>query len=297
MLLYILVGLAFVFGASVVLGSFFGVTKLPGLMLQRKLEARLEEVSMGAGLPSPRPRAVRPRPSHWSRSTRVARCRGSIGSSAGRRAGSALGRWIEQSGVKTTFSAVLLIAVALAGVFGIGTMMLVKATGACALGGHRRLRPAVLVPELEARQEDAQVRRGVPGSARPHLESAQGRPRLHHRPEDGGRRDARADRTGVQKDLRRTELRSAAQGRAREPDLPHAEPRRAVLRDRRAHPARDRRQPLGDPREPRARRPRAVQDSQAGAGLHGARAHDRLRAAGAARRALHRAACSSIRST
>ena len=47
MLLYILVGLAFVFGAAVVLGSFFGITKLPGLMLQRKLEARLEEVAMG----------------------------------------------------------------------------------------------------------------------------------------------------------------------------------------------------------------------------------------------------------
>ena len=45
MLLYILVGLAFCLGAGVVLGSFFGVTQLPGILLQRKLEARLEEVA------------------------------------------------------------------------------------------------------------------------------------------------------------------------------------------------------------------------------------------------------------
>ena len=54
MLLYILVGLAFLLGAGAVLGSFFGVTKLPAMMLQRKLDARLEEVASGAGAPSPR---------------------------------------------------------------------------------------------------------------------------------------------------------------------------------------------------------------------------------------------------
>ena len=46
---------------------------------------------------------------------------------------------------------------------------------------------------------------------------------------------------------------------------------------------------VGDSREPGARRARALQDPAAGARLHRARAHDRLRAAGAARRALHRA--------
>ena len=55
MLLYILVGLAFFLGAGIVLGSFFGVTQLPGMLLQRKLEARLEEVAMGPDLePDPR---------------------------------------------------------------------------------------------------------------------------------------------------------------------------------------------------------------------------------------------------
>ena len=55
MLLYILVGLAFCLGAGVVLGSFFGVTQLPGILLQRKLEARLEEVAMGPDVEPPVP--------------------------------------------------------------------------------------------------------------------------------------------------------------------------------------------------------------------------------------------------
>ncbi len=49
--------------------------------------------------------------------------------------GTALGRWIEQSGIKTSFSAVLLIALALAGALGMATMMLVKGTWGLALGG------------------------------------------------------------------------------------------------------------------------------------------------------------------
>ena len=65
--------------------------------------------------------------------------------------------------------------------------------------------------------------------------------------------------------------------------------RRAVLLDRGADPARDRRQPVGDPREPGARRARALQDPAPGARLHRARPLDRLRAAGAAGGAVHRA--------
>ena len=46
-MLYFLVTLTFFLGAGMVLGSYFGVTKMPGMLLQRKLEARLEEVAMG----------------------------------------------------------------------------------------------------------------------------------------------------------------------------------------------------------------------------------------------------------
>jgi tight adherence protein B len=123
MLLYILVGLAFVFGASVVLGSFFGITKLPGLLLQRKLEARLEDLAQG---PDYEPAAEGP-------SKTVVKVHeggpmpGFDRFIGGTTRGTALGRWIEQSGVKTSFSAVLLIALAMSAAFGMGGMMLVKA--------------------------------------------------------------------------------------------------------------------------------------------------------------------------
>ena len=65
--------------------------------------------------------------------------------------------------------------------------------------------------------------------------------------------------------------------------------RRPVLRHRGADSARDGRQPLGDSREPRARRARALQDPAPGPRLHGARPFHRLRAAGAAGGAVHRA--------
>ena len=130
MLLYILVGLAFCLGAGIVLGSFFGVTKLPGMLLQRKLEARLEEVAMGPDIepdPEGKPKAILegavagPLPS-------LDRFVG------GTTRGSALGRWIEQTGVKTTISAVLLIAVVMGGVVGFLVMMLLKAAWGFAVG-------------------------------------------------------------------------------------------------------------------------------------------------------------------
>ena len=121
-----------------------------------------------------------------------------------------------------------------------------------------------------------------PGGAGPGVAGAQGGPRVRDRPEDGRRRDAGADRSRVPEDVRRAELRPAAEGRALEPDGADPAARRPVLLDRRADPARDRRQPVRDPREPRARRPRALQDPAPGAGLHGARPPDRLRAPRAA---------------
>ena len=87
---------------------------------------------------------------------------------------------------------------------------------------------------------------------------------------------------GVQEDVRPAELRPAAARRAQRAGRAHQHPRRALLRHRRPDPARDRRQPVRDPRQPRARRPRAVQDPAAGARPHGARPLHRIRAAGAA---------------
>jgi len=119
MALMILVGLAFIFGVAIVLGGYFGVTKVPGMMLQRKLEARLDEVSKGLDpVEEAKPdakvkallktREVGPIPV-------VDRMVGET------ERGSALGRWIDQSGVKTSISAVLLGAVICA--LGVGFLM------------------------------------------------------------------------------------------------------------------------------------------------------------------------------
>ena len=44
MAIVILVGLAFIVGAAVVMGGYLGVTKGPGMMAQRRLESRLQDV-------------------------------------------------------------------------------------------------------------------------------------------------------------------------------------------------------------------------------------------------------------
>ena len=41
----ILIVLAFAFGVAVVMGMYFGGMQLPGLMLRRKLESRIEEIT------------------------------------------------------------------------------------------------------------------------------------------------------------------------------------------------------------------------------------------------------------
>jgi tight adherence protein B len=123
MLLYILVGLAFCVGAGAVLGSYFGVTKLPTMMLQRKLEARLEEVAV---LPDADPSAES-KPRGVLKIVEGGPLPALDRFVGGTTRGTALGRWIEQSGVKTTISAVLLIAAGLAVALGMGSMLLLRA--------------------------------------------------------------------------------------------------------------------------------------------------------------------------
>ena len=41
----IIVTLVFAFGVAVVMGLYIGATKLPGMLAQRRLDARLQEVS------------------------------------------------------------------------------------------------------------------------------------------------------------------------------------------------------------------------------------------------------------
>jgi tight adherence protein B len=120
MVLLILIVIAFGIGFALVFGGYLGATKLPGMMLQRKLEARLEEISQPADADA-------------GPLTDLLRTRGDgpipildrlIGGST---RGSAIGRWIDQSGVKISMSALLLISCGLAVLCGLGVMFSIRA--------------------------------------------------------------------------------------------------------------------------------------------------------------------------
>jgi tight adherence protein B len=104
--------LAFVFGFIAVFGSYYGLAKLPGLMLQRKLDARLDEVVRPAddGQPKDATGLVKTRnggalPAFEKFVTGSAR-------------GSAIATWVEQSGSKMSISGLLMLSLVLALVFG-----------------------------------------------------------------------------------------------------------------------------------------------------------------------------------
>ena len=97
-------------GGSVI-GAYYAFTKLPGMMLQRKLDARLDEV-------------VRPADDPQKEATGLVKSRHEgplpafeklVAASA---RGSALTMWVEQSGVKISISGLLLVALVCALIFG-----------------------------------------------------------------------------------------------------------------------------------------------------------------------------------
>jgi len=92
--------LAFVLGVGLVVGAYFGLTKVPGMMAQRQLEGRLQEISMPVEEAGTDKTLVKTR--HDGLMPALDRL------AAGSVRGTALARWIEQSGVKVSVSAVLL---------------------------------------------------------------------------------------------------------------------------------------------------------------------------------------------
>jgi tight adherence protein B len=114
---FILLASVFVFGAGLVLGAFMLFTKLPGYLAQRKLDTRLLEITTPdapegeEGGDLVKDRHIGPLPG-------LDRL---VGGSA---RGFALGTWIEQSGVKVSVSAMLLVSLACSVLFGfIGSMI------------------------------------------------------------------------------------------------------------------------------------------------------------------------------
>jgi tight adherence protein B len=103
----LLIILAFAFGTAVVMGIYFGATKLPGMLMQRKLEGRLLELSQPPEDPKEQGKLL-VKVQHSGPMPAIDRILG------GTTRGSALGRWIDQSGMQASISGVLLIASGLA---------------------------------------------------------------------------------------------------------------------------------------------------------------------------------------
>jgi tight adherence protein B len=121
MVLMILVVIAFAVGFGMVFGTYFGATKVPGMVLQRKLDARLQEIS------SPEDVADTDSKDQTLRKTIAAGMMPAFDRMVGGTSkGTALSAWIEQSGVKTSLSTVLLVAVALGAGLGLLGLVMIK---------------------------------------------------------------------------------------------------------------------------------------------------------------------------
>jgi tight adherence protein B len=113
----VLVFFAFLVGVAIVMGLFLASTRLPGVMAQRRLDKRLQEVTAAddeAETPTDGKGILKDhKAGALAAMERLAR------SSA---RGSAIGRWIEQSGVKTSLTTILLVALfnAMVGAFVVG---------------------------------------------------------------------------------------------------------------------------------------------------------------------------------
>lgn len=117
---FVLILLAFAFGVALVMGLYLGATRLPGMMMQRKLEGRLLELSQ-------EPELEKEGSSRLLKVQHEGPLPGLDRVLGGTVRGSALDRWIDQSGVKVSISGILLIAVGLAVAFAFIGGMLARA--------------------------------------------------------------------------------------------------------------------------------------------------------------------------
>jgi tight adherence protein B len=125
---FILIASVFVLGAGLVLGAYVAVTRLPGYLAQRKLDTRIAEITAPAAPDSDdgadllKDRHVGPLPG-------LDRM---VGGSA---RGFALAAWIEQSGVRISVSALLLMSIGCGAVAGFIVAMATRMSIGWIIGG------------------------------------------------------------------------------------------------------------------------------------------------------------------
>ena len=118
--------LAFIVGMGLVMALYVGSTKLPGMLAQRKLMARLD--SLAPVEQSEAPSATLLKASDTGALPAFERMM------AGTTRGSAIGRWIEQSGMRVSLSGVFLMAAGLGVVMAMVATMVTRTPMAMPLG-------------------------------------------------------------------------------------------------------------------------------------------------------------------
>jgi tight adherence protein B len=129
MVLMIALVSAFVIGVGLVMAAYVGTTKVPGMLAQRKLMGRLQSLSA----PIDEPDAVKA--AALVKVSNAGIVPGFDRMMAGTARGSALSRWIEQSGMKVSISGVLLVALVLAGVVAFIAMAITHTSASMPVGG------------------------------------------------------------------------------------------------------------------------------------------------------------------
>jgi len=119
---------AFVVGIGLVMAAYVGVTKVPGMLAQRKLMGRLQSLSTPIDEPDDAKAAA------LVKASNAGVVPGFDRMIAGTARGSALSRWIDQSGMKASISGVLIDALVLAGVFALIAAMVTHSTMSMPVG-------------------------------------------------------------------------------------------------------------------------------------------------------------------
>jgi tight adherence protein B len=103
----ILVVLAFLVGAGIIVAGYLGASRVPGLLVQRKLEARLREVSQ----PAESIESAKSKMQQLFKEEKGGPLPGLDRFLKGTERGNALSRWIEQSGSRRSIGSVLMSSV------------------------------------------------------------------------------------------------------------------------------------------------------------------------------------------
>ncbi|HUF82170.1 MAG TPA: type II secretion system F family protein [Burkholderiales bacterium] len=137
--------LAFIVGVAVVMGAFVALRRGPGMMLQRRLDQRLEEIS-AAPAKAQAPGASLVKGESGGALASLDRLLG------GSERGSALAVWVEQSGVKTSVGTLLMIAAVLALVGAFAVTVVTRAPWAMPLGAAAGFGLPFLVLRIKRRR-------------------------------------------------------------------------------------------------------------------------------------------------